>query len=148
MKKKLVELKDLMAQGGLSESLNVVDEMLTRSDNRKKQLNQTGRNISHNCSVCRNDDEMGKMVKHSESTTKSLETIYETAVKQKRGSSSSEDNLINTSDETELDRDPEIVNAMDILIAGGKQLSIQDKTKLKTKDQVGAGNIQGRFPTR
>ena len=97
MKQKLEELKSLMLQGGFAESAKVADQMLSAgqnnsNSNRKSILKAT--NVNHNNVTCLNNSRVVNTT--GLESSKSEETIYENAIKaikQKRQSSSSEEDI-------------------------------------------------------
>ena len=111
MKQKLIELKSMMEKGGLKESANILANFPLLNEEKKdaRQNEQTpsngnqGGNLNvNNVNVKVTDDLVAGVLKGKSNSmvSKSLETIYEAAVP-KRGSSSSEDELlVNSSDDS------------------------------------------------
>ena len=117
MKIKLQELQALMEQGGLCEAVAEVENMRAT----------TGRPSNIDNLINRNDNatmNKGRISNNSQSE----ETIYESAVK-KRGSSSSEDALINTSDEIEADSDNDHNDLVTTFLTGRVSTNNQGRTR-------------------
>ena len=105
MKNKLLELQELMAQEGFEESVGVASrcvEILKRKQQKENeeieipQGTNINANASHNRKTApRNKTGASSMARH----TKSVETIYESAVPKRNSSSSEEEFLLNSSDE-------------------------------------------------
>ena len=108
MKEKLLELQELMAQEGCEESVEVATkcvEILKRKQRKaiahseKQPLNQEGMNKNENASNVRkqlaNKTKLTRPVQNS----KSVETIYESAVPKCSSSSSEDEFMLNSSDE-------------------------------------------------
>ena len=90
MKTKLEELRSLISQGGLEESAVALHKY-----KRKVEDAQGNQNLNSTRANC----------KQSRSNTKSVETIYEQAItKSNTNSSSSEEEIVNTGDELDLEQ--------------------------------------------
>ena len=106
---KIQELQSLMNEGGLTESANLLKQctpMLTglnSSDNNRQERHivKHGQNVNVNANVKQRNNNKGndRNVNNESLMSKSMETIYDCAVPMKRNSSSSEDGMIDTSDE-------------------------------------------------
>ena len=93
MKVRLQELQNLMEQGGLRESAAEMENLRVVAGH--NEVRSVMVNLNTNATVPKSKD---VQTDRRSVTSESVETIYESAVK-KRGSSSSEDALVNTSDE-------------------------------------------------
>ena len=90
MQNKIKELHKLMFDGGLTESAEMLNRCIPTIEGNGELNSNT------NASLKRGKDNRGKLANEA----KSMETIYESAVP-KRNSSSSDDDLVNTSDEVD-----------------------------------------------
>ena len=94
MKKALADLKDMMARHGYLSS-DEVDSDYDEKRYKRVRRSRSRQRREHSCRLEHHDRDQGKQINWQPSGT----TIYESAVKSHRGSSSS-DALVNTSDET------------------------------------------------
>ena len=147
MKQRLIELKKLMQEEGLTESVELLDQMPQVQEQKNRDggkpsqtakkggtdvfpINQTNVNTNANVNLAQSDMLQSKITGSFLNNCKSLETIYEAAVPQRDSTSSEEEMLINTSDESvnqecmgekqHKDDDP-MDKQIEVLIADGRR---------------------------
>ena len=118
MQKKMRELQVLMNEGGLTRAAGILNDIIKAQAPRADRINESagqGRRILDYEQLNKNEN-ASKPRNKSGDSDKSVKTIYEPAVPSKRNSSSSEEGLVNTSDE--FDNACDDLTHLEKLIAG------------------------------
>ena len=125
MQLKMKELQVLMTKGGLNGAAEMLNDMmneLVKKSSAKSNIRMAenkGKNSVTNGQMNRNENAT-ILNRRQQSDCRSVETIYEDAVCSKRNSSSSEDGLVNTSDEFD-NTNGDNLKHIERLIAGGRK---------------------------
>ena len=156
MKQRLIELQKLMESGGLTESAELLAQM--SKGQQKDKPNQQGQvanegmeqhafinlNANANVNIGQAFTSQNKEIDGINSS-KSMETIYEAAVPQRDSSSSEEELLINTSDES-VNQGHEFYDKQNNSMDKQIEVLIADGRCLAGKGGVGQGKMQEQQP--
>ena len=98
MREKLEEIHDIMNEGGMTESVGILENHFNISSEKERNKKSKGKN--NNASVPGRVRNLGKQVKGKEDITNSMseETAYTGAVKQRTSSSSDEEGIVMVND--------------------------------------------------